>query len=95
MHLSPPLDLAGGMEGWLLPIHLNKSMQTVPSAAGEKVMPSLSWSGRALSLGMSSGTMARGCPKATAAARQTCLILGPPRGCSYTHTKGTTVNNIK
>lgn len=58
-------------------------MGGVPSIAGETVMPSLSCSGRALSRGMSSGTIARGWPRATAAARHTCLILGPPRGCSY------------
>lgn len=46
-------------------------------------MPSLSCKGRALSLGMSSGTMARGCPSATAAARHTCFIRGPPIGCPY------------
>lgn len=57
----------------------------LPSTVGEKLMPSLSWRGKALSLGISSGTMALGWPSATAAARQTCFILGPPSGCSWAH----------
>lgn len=50
----------------------------LPLAAGDGEMPDLSCSGRALSLGISSGTMARGCPRTTAAALQTCLMRGPP-----------------
>lgn len=41
-------------------------------------MPLRSWRGKALSLGMSSGTRARGCPSTTDAARHTCLMRGPP-----------------
>lgn len=37
-----------------------------------------SWRGKALSLGMSSGTRALGCPSTTDAARHTCLMRGPP-----------------
>lgn len=55
----------------------------LPLAAGDGEMPDLSCSGRALSLGISSGTMARGCPRTTAAARQTCLMRGPPLAGSY------------
>lgn len=56
-------------------------MTALPCAAGEEGMVSLSWRGRALSLGTSSGTMARGWPSTTAASRHTCLIRGPPTRC--------------
>lgn len=51
---------------------------TLPLAASDGEMPVLSWRGKALSLGMSSCTKARGCPNTTDAARHTCLIRGPP-----------------
>ena len=51
----------------------------LPLVTAEGEIPVLSCSGRALSLGMSSGTRARGCPRTTAAARHTCLMRGPPR----------------
>lgn len=49
-----------------------------PLATSDGEMPLRSWRGKALSLGMSSGTRARGCPSTTDAARHTCLMRGPP-----------------